>query len=196
MILQKREFREDLSRSVITTRYALVSKGSLNYITKREVPKYLARRCSKIILKTNKIPAKTTVAEGLEEKKPVELIFNYSKNESFSFQITEELLEGKNPKQFIEKIITKSSKEFVKAQSGRQWIVGYAPHGRGLCKNCKRQIRDKELRLREMESQDSVLNPELYHFNCFPFSTVESDSIHGINKLKEDDQRRIQKKMK
>ena len=144
-------------------------------------------------MKTDNLPPRTTISEIKSENKPIELIFNYSTNEKFPIQLTEELLEGQNPKQLIEKIKGASDKDFTDTSSGINWIIGYAPHGRGLCNKCKSRIREKELRFRLMESKDSVLNPELYHFKCFTKRLSKQDSIHGISKLREEDQKKIRK---
>lgn len=165
------------------------------YITKREVSKRLAKQCSEIFLKTNQIPPHISVSEKRSENRTIDLEYKYSAKESFAFQITEELVKGEKPIQTIKRIIATSETMSPKESSTRQWLIGYAPHGRGLCKICKKQIKEKELRIREMDSVDSVLNPELYHFDCFPFKKYEIDSLHGSNKLREEDQKKIRNKM-
>ena len=193
VVIQKREFRSELSRSVISTRYGAITKGSLIYVTKREASKRLAKQCSRIMLKTDKIPAHITISEKREESKPIDLTYNFSASDKFPFQITAELLEGQNPKQFLEKIIASTHPGNVEFNSEKDWIIGYAPHGRGLCNKCKKQIREKELRFRLMDSKDSVMNRELFHFKCFPIKNTNPESIHGESKLEEEDQKRLRK---
>jgi hypothetical protein len=104
-------------------------------------------------------------------------------------------LAGENPKQFIEKIIAVSDNLFSKKESSKQWRIGYAPHGRNLCKKCKRQIRVKELNLREMKDEENLSTPEFYHYSCFPFTKYDQFSIHGIKSLSEEDQRKVRKRI-
>lgn len=198
VIIRKKEYRSDLSRSVVNTHYATVSKNSLVYLSKRDVAKRLAKQCAQFMLKTGKIPQKITITRKIVENKPVELIYSFSTNEVFQLYITEELLEGKNPKNFIETLIASSDRDFLKtiSEEEKHWKVTYAPDGRALCKKCKRQIKTKEIRIRKMPREEEPSRQEFYHFNCFAFSKIDPNKIHCINDLSEEDQKKIRKKLK
>ncbi len=195
VIIRKKEYRSELSRSVVSTRYGVVSKGTLLYLTKKDISKKLAKLFVNYTHKHEKIPPKVTISEKRVDNKPVEITYNYSTNESFQFLLSEELLAGENPKKFIEKIITTSDNLFSKKESSKQWRVDNAPHGRSLCKKCKRQIRVSELNLREIKEKDDPSTTEFYHFSCFPFTKYDQFSIHGIKSLSEEDQRKVRKKI-
>ncbi len=196
IIIKKKEFRSELSRSVIVTRYATISKGVLMYLSKTDASKKLAKLCATYMLRTKHFPPKVTVSGIKSEKKPVELVFTHTTSDTFQLLITEELLQGKNPYSFIENLIASSDKKHLKEQSEIQWIINKAPHGRGMCIKCKKQIKAGELRFKEMDSKDSIMNPDFYHYACFPFAKYEKETIHGIKDLTEEDQRKIRKTLK
>jgi len=181
---------------VILTRFARVSKSTLVYLSKKDFTNRLATLCMKYMLSKNKIPPKITFTKKLLEGKPVELSYNFSSGIAFQMKFTEKSLEGKNPKEFFEKLISTSDRDFLKIDEERRWKIEYAPNGRSLCKKCKRQIREKEIRLGELQREKNLLVQQFYHFKCFDWSKQKGILIHGINDLSELDQQKVKKKIK
>jgi hypothetical protein len=148
------------------------------------------------MLNKNKIPPKITFTKKLVESKPVELSYNFSSGIVFQMKFTEKSLEGKNPKEFFEKLISSSDRDFFKTNEERRWKIEYAPNGRSICKKCKRQIREKEIRLGELQRAENILTQKFYHFKCFDWSKQKGILIQGINDLSELDQQKTKKRIK
>ena len=195
VIIYKREYRSDLSRSLIRILYAQVSKNMLVYQSKKDLSKRLAKLCSKYMIEKNTMPPKVTIAKEMKEDKPVELVYSFRKNEIFQFQVTNELLNGKNPKEYIERLIDVSDKDFYKIKEEKRWKVEYAPNGRALCKKCKRQIKSKEIRFGELQVVEDLMSQQFYHLKCIDWNKLKKDNVYGIDDLKEEDIKRISKKI-
>ena len=76
------------------------------------------------------------------------------------------------------------------------WKIEYAPNGRSLCKKCKRQIKEKEIRLGEPFYIDEQLTFHWNHLNCSDLSKLKRDMVIGLDDLEELDKKRIEKKLK
>ena len=196
VIINKKEYRNELGRNIILTNYALVSRNKLDYLSKKDMEKRLAKYCSTYILEKKSIPPRVTILKKLVDNKPVELVFVFRKNQNFTLKISEELLEGKNPKRIIEEIVTSSDEEYYKVNEEERWKVEYAPNSRALCKRCKKQIKSKEIRLCEIQTIEDILKKRYYHFRCFEWAKVNRNLVFGIESLKEIDQNQINKKLK
>jgi hypothetical protein len=196
VIFRIREFKAELGRNVIITRYANISKNTLVYLIKRDFIKKLRKQIVQYMLNKNKIPPKVTFAKEITEKAPIELVYSFSSTMFFQMKITENDLDGKNPKEFFEKLITASDKDFFETKKDKRWKIEYAPNGRALCKKCRRQIKEKEVRLGEFQTFENQLIQQFYHFKCVDWSKQKEHLINGINDLTELDKQKLMRKLK
>ncbi|MFW9851598.1 MAG: PARP-type zinc finger-containing protein [Candidatus Thorarchaeota archaeon] len=196
IILRRREFEDSIGKSVIRNLYGLISKDNVNYLSKKEMALRLSERCAQFILKNNKLPPKVSIEKKPKEKKPIELAFGFSKYDVFHLKIAEEMLNGKNPKTVLEKIIESTSKNLYEMEMEKIWKIEYAPNGRSLCKKCKRQIKEKEIRLGEPYYSDENLIFQWNHLNCINLSKLNRNMVTGLDDIDETDKRRIEKKLK
>ena len=196
IILRKREFEDSIGKIVIRNLYGLISKDQVNYLSKKEVSSRLSDRCAQFILKTNKLPPKVSIEKKPKEKKPIELAFGLSKYDIFHLKITGEMLDKKDPKTVLEKIVESSSKNLYEMEIEKIWKIEYAPNGRSLCKKCKRQIKNKEIRLGEPFYSDEHLTFHWNHLNCVNLQKLNRNIVTGMDNLEEADRRRIEKKLR
>jgi len=196
VIIRKREYKPEISRALISTIYAITSKSGLIYLTKRDFAKLLSKKCSEYMLEKEKIPLRVTLAKKIVENKPVELLYNIKKNKAFQLKITEELLKGKNPKEFIENLISASQVDIYTKEIEKTWRIEYTPRGGSICKKCKRQIREKEIRFSELQIEKNIIKQLVYHYRCMDWKKLKENLVHGLDNLKEEDQKQIKKKFK
>lgn len=196
IILRKKEFEDSIGKSVIRSLYGLISKDKVSYLSKKQLSLKLSENCAQFILKNNKLPPKVSIEKKSKDKKPIELAFGFSKYDIFHLKITAEMLNGKDPKTILEKIIESSSKNLYKMETEKIWKIEYAPNGRSLCKKCKRQIKEKEIRLGEPFYSDEQLIFHWNHLHCVNLSKLKRNMVTGLDDLEEADKGRIEKKLK
>lgn len=196
VILRRRDFEDSIGKTVIRNLYGTISKNQVSYISKKQLSSALSQKCAQFILKNDKLPPKVSIEKKPKEKKPIELAFNFSKYDIFHLKITGEMLDGKNPKATLDKIIESSSKNLYETEIEKIWKIEYAPNGRSLCKKCKRQIKTKEIRLGEPFYIDENLIFHWNHLNCINLSKLNRNMVTGLDDLEEVDRNRIEKKLK
>jgi hypothetical protein len=196
IILRKRMFEEGVGKILIRSFYGIILNEKFVYLTKKELSERIAVQCAKFIIKNSKLPPRVTIEKQPKENKPVDLVYTFSYYDTFNLRITETMLDGKDPKTIIERIIAKSNKNLYEAETEKIWRLEYAPHGRELCKKCKRQIKKGEIRLGEPFHTIDYLTYKWYHSKCLNLSKMEKDYVTGIENLKDEDKRRIEKKLK
>ncbi len=196
IILRIRSFEDSIGKTVIRNHYGLVSKDQMNYLSKKQLSSRLSESCAKFILKNNKLPPKVSIEKKPKEKKSIELAFSFSQYDIFHLKITEEMLNGKNPKNTLEHIIESSSRNLYEIEKEKIWKIEYAPNGRSLCKKCKRQIKEREIRLGEPIYSDEHLSFQWNHLNCINLSKLKRSMVTGLDNLEEADKKRIEKKLK
>ncbi|MCE7741442.1 MAG: hypothetical protein GOP50_03200 [Candidatus Heimdallarchaeota archaeon] len=196
VVIRKKEYRAEISRSVFRTFYATISNNMLVYLSKKDTAKKLTKLCVQFMLEKGEIPPRVIIDQKRIENKPFELIFHFRTFATFPLKFSDNIFEDEEQKEHITTLINSIKTDFIKSREDNSWYIEYAPNGRTLCKKCKKQIKYKEMRITEIFSKIEQKDQRFYHFKCTDWSKLTSNLVKGIDKLTEDDQNQVKKKLK
>lgn len=194
VIIKKKEFREEIDKVVILTNYCVIQDNKLLNLPKKEFTIKLAKRCAEFIVKNKILPPNTSILKITSSDKPIQLSYTHSKQEIFELILTTSMFPEQDMNQIIVEIMNTTKKD-VSEEREKKWKIEYSPHGRIPCKKCKKQIRTNDIRIGESYYKDEELNFYWYHIYCFNLSTIKDTNIEGLDDLKEEDKKKIAKKL-
>lgn len=195
-IIKRREYVTEIERTVVKNAYGRIKAGKTEKLDKKEMADFLSIALAKYILKNRKLPQHVKIKGELKYTKPVIFGFFIGNYDIFHLKIDSIDLKGENPKEIVDEIISKSSKNLFMKKREDQWKIEYARTGSSKCYKCKILIDKDSIRLGEPIYYREYLSFRWYHENCIDWSKFSSDRITGMEDIKTHEKRRIELKLK
>ncbi len=194
-IIKKREYLKEIERTIIRNIYGRVKLGKIEQYDKKQVSDLLSSALGRYILKTNNLPKHVKIDGDLKFTKPVNFVFFVGNYDIFHLKIDSTDLNGKNPKEILDKMIQKSSLNLFKKKRETKWKAEYAKSGVSKCTKCKNYIERGNLRLGEPSYYQEYLSFRWYHESCIDWGRFNQDLITGLEEIKQEDKKRILQKI-
>jgi hypothetical protein len=194
-IMKRREYLEEISRTIVRNRYGLIKKGEIHKLNKREMSDYLSISLAKFILRNYSLPKGIKIEQELKYMKPAKFAFSVGNYDIFHLSVDATDLEGKNPKEILDLIIQKSDKNLFKEKKEIRWKIEYAKSSIAKCRKCSTNIDRDTVRLGEPSYYQEHLSFRWYHEDCIDWSKFTTKTIAGLEELRTNDKKRIEKKL-
>ncbi len=194
-VIKKREYIEEIERTVIRNVYGRIKTGQVQKYDKKQLSEMLSSTLARYIMKNKILPKHVKINGDLKYTKPANLIFFVGNFDIFHLKIDSNDLDGNNPKEILEKIIQKSTKNLFMKVRENKWKLEYAKSGVSKCNKCKNYIERDSLRLGEPSYYQENLSFRWYHENCVNWSKFNPDMLVGLNEIKQQDRKRIESKI-
>jgi len=193
VVIKEKEYIDDLNRTVIQTTYGIVDGQKYQPMNKKEISKLISEACASYILVKNKLPPKVSLEKEVIPDKPAKLAFVMNNYDTFHLVVDKDLLEGTNPAE-----IFNSLQEDVPELTEEKdpWRIEYAKSSRSTCKTCNKKIEKDTIRVGQPNYYEDHLNYRWNHENCIFWKRLSINNVDGLDELKEEDRKRIEKLLK
>ena len=195
VVIKEREYLDDIDRTVIQSNYGIVDGKKFQPMNKREISKLMSMACAKYILDFDKLPPKVMVEKQLQINKPAQLAFIMTNYDTFHLKLDKDALEGGNPFEIVNSILENQTFKPTIYDRDEKWKVEYAKSSRSKCRTCGSNIEKGAVRVGEPHYYEMHLNYKWHHEGCIFFQRLEKENIKGLDKLEDEDRKRIEEKL-